>query len=436
MLSGKRRSPVIKAVKGMKDILPGEVEVWQFVEEKARKVFDVFGFSEIKIPILEKTELFARSIGETTDIVEKEMYTFLDNRGESLTLRPEATASILRAYIENGLHISDPLAKLFCIGPMFRHERPQKGRYRQFHQIDAEIIGSWDPRSDAELIELLRCFFVEVGLPNLEFQLNTLGCTRCRPAFKEALREFFGNKKSSLCDDCHKRLERNPLRIFDCKVEECQKALEGAPFMTSFVCEECSDHFKDLQNHLRLLEIPYTINDRIVRGLDYYTKTTFEVIAHGIGAQNAVCGGGRYDMLMKELDGPDLPGTGFAIGIERVISMLEGPPYGLREKGGLFVAALGNEAERRGFQIVHDMRRKGFRAEMDYQRRSLKAQMRRADRLVVSYVLILGEREISTGKAVLRDMVSKKQDEISLEGIEGLLEPYLKGNDLHQIKDS
>lgn len=427
---------MIKAVKGMKDILPGEVETWQFVEEKARKVLGIFGFREIKIPILEKTELFARGIGETTDIVEKEMYTFLDNSGESLTLRPEATASIVRAYIENGCHVSDPIAKFFFIGPMFRYERPQKGRYRQFYQIDAETLGSGDPRTDAEFIELLRRFFFEVGIYDLEFQVNTLGCARCRPAFKKALMEFLGNRKSSLCSDCHRRLERNPLRIYDCKVKECQDVLEGAPIMSSFVCGDCGDHFKDLQDYLSLLEMPYIVNDRIVRGLDYYTKTTFEVIAHGIGAQNAVCGGGRYDMLMKELDGPDLPGIGFAIGMDRVVSMIKNPPHEHGEKGDLFVAALGPEAERRGFQIVHEMRKRGLRTEMDYQKRSLKAQMRRADRLAARYVLILGEREISTGKAVLRDMVSKKQDEISLEGIEGILETYLEENFPRRMKDS
>jgi histidyl-tRNA synthetase len=332
--------------------------------------------------------------------------------------------------------VSDPIAKFFFIGPMFRYEKPQKGRYRQFHQIDAETLGSADPRTDAEFIELLRRFFFEVGLFDLEFQVNTLGCPGCRPAFKKALQQFLVDRISSLCDDCHRRLERNPLRIYDCKVDTCQKILEGAPVMSSFVCEECGDHFRELQDHLSLLEVPYIVNERIVRGLDYYTKTTFEVIAHGLGAQNAVCGGGRYDMLMKDLGGPDLPGIGFAIGMERVVSMVKDTPYGRNERGDLFVAALGPEAERRGFQIVHEMRRRGFRAEMDYQKRSLKAQMRRADKLVMRFVLILGENEISTGKAILRDMVTKQQNEISLDGIEGLLEPFLKGSDSQKTKDS
>jgi len=431
---GKEMGSIIKAVKGMKDILPDEVGLWQFVEEEARNALRIYGFSEIRVPIIERTELFSRSIGEGTDIVEKEMYSFPDRSGQSLTLRPEATASVLRAYIERGLHAADSIAKLYCIGPMFRHERPQKGRYRQFNQIDAEILGSSDPRYDAEIMDLLRSFFTGIGLEDLEFQINTLGCSRCRPAFREVLREFLLKRDSMLCDDCRRRIDRNPLRIFDCKVEGCKESLNGAPAIYPYLCEECTGHFQHFKDYLGLLEIPYSINERIVRGLDYYTKTTFEVISHELGAQNAVAGGGRYDRLMKELGGPDLPATGFAIGMERVVTILSGKKRPSHERTDLFVAALGPDAERKGFQVVHEMRKRGFRTEMDYQGRGLKAQMRRADRLMARYVLILGEREVSSGKGILRNMDTKEQFQISLDGVEGFLEPHLSKSERLKAK--
>jgi histidyl-tRNA synthetase len=407
----------------MKDVLPGEVAAWQKVEGVTRRVFEAYGFSEIRIPVLEKTELFARSIGETTDIVEKEMYTFLDRNKVSLTLRPEATAGILRAYIQHRIYRTDPLQKIYCVGPMFRYERPQKGRYRQFHQINAEILGSPDPRSDAELLAMLRNLFVELGLRELDFQINSLGCPVCRPTFKEAILGFLRNKKGDLCEDCQRRMEINPLRIYDCKVEECGRVIQGAPRILDSLCPECRDHLKALEDHLKLLDIPYSLNPLIVRGLDYYTRTTFEVISQDLGAQNAVCGGGRYDQLIQDLGGPNLPGIGFAIGEERLVSMLMEMEKGTRGERplDLFVAAIGPEAEREAFLWVERARKQGLRTEMDLRGASLKAQLRRADKMGAKRVIILGEAELKSRHAPLRDMEQGTQVDVSLRTLEATL---------------
>lgn len=411
----------IKALRGFKDILPGEVSLWQRVETIARSVLERYGFREIRVPILEKTELFSRSIGESTDIVEKEMYSFIDRSGVSLTMRPEATAGILRAYIEHSLYQLEPVSKLYCIGPMFRHERPQRGRYRQFHQINAEVLGSSDPRTDAELIALLRTFFEEVGLGGLDFQLNSLGCPRCRPSFRSKVALYLENKRPHLCSDCQRRLVTNPLRIYDCKVEQCREALAGAPLILEELCGECEEHFRSVKENLSLLGIPFSVNPFIVRGLDYYRRTTFEVVSSELGAQNAVCGGGRYDGLIEALGGPDVPGIGFAIGEERLVSILEG-------KGGLpkfsidlFLAALGEEATRKAFLYLEKARRLGLKAEMDFRGGSLKAQMRRANKLGSRRLLILGEDELSKGKVTVRDMEEGSQVEIPFEDLESAM---------------
>jgi histidyl-tRNA synthetase len=408
----------IKAVRGMKDVLPSEVHLWQEVEDAARRIFHAYGFREIRTPIVERTELFARSIGESTDIVEKEMYTFQDRNGTSLTLRPEATAGILRAYIEHHIYQVEPVQKLFCIGPMFRHERPQKGRYRQFHQINAEILGSLDPRTDAELLAMLKRFFSELGLEGLDFQLNSLGCPRCRPQFKRLLQGHLEQYSEGLCEDCTRRLRTNPLRVLDCKVEGCQRIVSEAPGLVELICRECREHLQRVRDHLELIGVPHTINPRIVRGLDYYTRTTFEVIHHGLGAQSALCGGGRYDQLMAELGGPDLPGIGFAIGEERLVTVLseqrgvvEPPPL------DLFIAALGDEAQARAFVIMEEARGMGLRTDMDLRAGSLKSQMRRADKLGARRVLILGDEELRTGEATLREMTTGSQERVPLEGL-------------------
>jgi histidyl-tRNA synthetase len=411
----------IQAVRGFRDVLPGEVALWQKVEAIARSVLERYGFREIRIPILEKTELFSRSIGESTDIVEKEMYTFTDRSGISLTMRPEATAGILRAYIEHSLYQLEPVSKLYCIGPMFRHERPQRGRYRQFHQINAEVLGSSDPRTDAELLALLRTLFEELGLRELDFQLNSLGCPSCRPGFRSKVAEYLGTKRARLCSDCQRRLMTNPLRVYDCKVETCREALAGAPVILDELCQECEAHFLSVQKNLSLLGIPFSVNPFIVRGLDYYRRTTFEVLSSDLGAQNAVCGGGRYDGLMGELGGPDLPGIGFAIGEERLVSILEGRAGAPTSSLDLFLAALGEEATEKAFLYLDKARRLGLRAEMDFRGGSLKAQMRRANKLGSRRLLILGEAELSKGMATVKDMADGTQVEIPLDELESAM---------------
>ena len=406
----------IKAIRGFNDILPDEVGKWQFVEKTAREVFEGFGFSEIRIPVLEKTELFSRGIGEATDIVEKEMYTFTDRGGSSLTLRPEATASMARAYLEHQLYTFDPVAKLYCIGPMFRYERPQKGRYRQFYQIDAEVFGVENPMVDAEVIVMLIHFLKRVGLEKLELQINSLGCQACRPRYREELKEFLTRKSFQLCEDCQRRLQTNPLRIFDCKVETCQEAIANAPKVTDFICPECQGHFNQVKKYLEMVELPYILNPRMVRGLDYYTRTAFEVVSYQLGSQNAVTGGGRYDNLFQEIGDLDVPGIGFAIGMERLVSLLPKDKE-FFQFPHLFVAALGEETIKEAYRIINQLHLQGIRVELDYEGKSLKSQMRRADKLKAEYVLILGEDEMKRGKAALRNMGSKVQEEIALKDI-------------------
>ncbi len=406
----------IKAIRGFNDILPDEIGKWQFVEKTAREVFEGFGYSEIRIPILERTDLFSRGIGEATDIVEKEMYTFSDRSGNSLTLRPEATASMARAYLEHQLYNFESIAKLYCIGPMFRYERPQKGRYRQFYQIDAEVFGVGNPMVDAELIVMLIHFLKSVGLEKLELQINTLGDRACRPQYKEGLKRYLEGKAFQLCEDCKRRLETNPLRVLDCKVETCKQAIADAPKVTDFICSECRKHFDSVKEYLETAGLTYILNPRMVRGLDYYTRTAFEVVSYQLGSQNAVAGGGRYDNLFQEIGGKETPGIGFAIGMERLISLLpEGKeffkyPY-------LFIAALGEAPSKEAYRIVNQLHLEGIRAELDYEGKSLKSQMRRADKLKARHTLILGEEELKRGRAVLRNMENKSQEEIPLQGL-------------------
>jgi histidyl-tRNA synthetase len=411
---------VIKAIRGFKDILPAETEKWQFIEKTAREVFETFGFSEIKIPILEKTELFSRTIGEATDIVEKEMYTFRDRSGDSLTLRPEATASMARAYLEHNLYTRDPVAKLYFIGPMFRHERPQKGRYRQFYQIDVEIFGVAHPMADAEVMVMLMEFFKRISLENVELQINTLGCEDCRPQYREELTRFLEKNVSELCADCKRRLETNPLRILDCKVETCQEVISGAPLVIDFICHQCADHFERVQACLKIANTPFVINPRMVRGLDYYTRTVFEAVNKSLGEQKAVTAGGRYDHLMRDIGGPDIPGIGFAMGIER-IALLTKQKEESPSSPELFIAALGDRAQLKAFELANQLHLEGIKAEIDYEGRSLKAQMRRANKLGARYVIIIGEEELQKGRAIRRDMELKVQDEISLDEAVGVL---------------
>ena len=419
----------ITSIKGFADILPDEVELWQSVETKARQVFHAYNFAEIRIPIVEKTELFRRSIGETTDIVEKEMYTFEDRDSRSsetssptkLTLRPEGTAGVVRAYVEAELFKVEPVRKLYYMGPMFRRERPQKGRMRQFHQIGAEALGRGDPYIDAEILLLLHDFLDAVGLTEPSLQINSLGCSECRPKYRQVLLAFLRERRDSLCANCQRRMESNPLRALDCKEPACIEATKGAPSILDYLCTDCRAHFDVVQRLLQETAVPFTLNPRMVRGLDYYCRTTFEWTTELLGSQSAVAAGGRYDGLVEQLGGPAIPGIGFAMGVERLTMLL-------REQGcltgagpALFVAWVGEKARALMFPLVHRLRRSGMKVEMDGEARSLKSQMRRADKLKAASVLIVGDDELAKQRVIVRNMASKQQEEINLAALESEL---------------
>jgi histidyl-tRNA synthetase len=408
---------MIQLIRGFKDILPGEVEVWQHIEAKARELFEDFGFKEIRIPIMEKTELFARSIGEDTDIVEKEMYTFPDRKGDLITLRPEATASICRSYIQHKMHADDPVKKFYTIGPMLRRERPQKGRYRQFYQINAEIFGVASPLADVELIFLLKTLFSRLSTGDVEAHINSLGCPECRPNFKAALKGYISSRTETLCSDCVRRKDRNPLRVLDCKVPACREAMQEAPSIIDHLCPACAEHFKVVQTSLDSLEVPFVVNKRLVRGLDYYTRTTFEIQTRSLGAQSAVAGGGRYDGLVKMLGGPDMPATGFAIGFDRLAEVAGLDNQDFIRKPDLYIAALDAESGAMAFEWICALGTRGIQASMDFEGRSLKSQMKRANRCKARYALIVGEDERNNGKAILRNMTTKEQVDVPLDNL-------------------
>jgi histidyl-tRNA synthetase len=416
----------IAAIRGFSDILPGEVEIWRTVEAAARQVFCAYNFSEIRIPILEKTELFSRSIGETTDIVEKEMYTFEDRDSRSadstevtrLTLRPEGTAGVVRAYVEAEMYKTEPVRKLYYMGPMFRRERPQKGRTRQFHQIGAEALGRSDPFIDAEILLMLSDFFGVLGLAEPSLQLNSLGCSECRPKYRETLLAFLKEREDSLCDNCRGRIDRNPLRALDCKEPGCIQATKDAPSILDALCVACQEHFTTVQRLLRETNVQFTLNPRMVRGLDYYCRTTFEWTTTQLGAQGAVAAGGRYDGLVQELGGPAIAGVGFAMGVERLTMLLSLQETGPARGPFCYVVWVGEKARDWAFPLVHRLRQKGLSVEMEGETRSLKSQMRRADKLKAASVLIVGDDELAKGKAVWRNMATKQQEEISLDKVE------------------
>lgn len=404
----------ITGIKGMNDILPQEIAAWQFLEQQARQIFRTYGYKEIRVPVVEKTELFCRSIGETTDIVEKEMYTFEDKGNNSITLRPEGTAPVMRSFIQHKLYNEANSSKLYYMGPMFRYERPQKGRYRQFHQIGAEAIGENDPRIDAQVLAMLSHFFEAVGITNVSLQINSLGCTACRPEYRAALIEFLTQRLDSLCDDCKRRYTSNPLRVLDCKAAGCKEATLQAPSVLEHLCQECDQHFSTLQHHLHALKVEFEINSRMVRGLDYYTKTTFEMITTALGSQNAVAAGGRYDGLIKDLGGPELPGIGFAMGVERLALLLDQDKLQI-EVPQLFIAALGERAQNEGFILLNHLQRQNVYAHMDFSGKSLKAQMRLANKLGSIFTLVLGDNELDTATAKLKRMADGTEQEIKLD---------------------
>ncbi len=400
---------MIKGIKGVKDALPEEMVRWQVIEKAARHQASLFGFQEMRIPIFEVTELFARSIGASTDIVEKEMYTFADRDGTSLTLRPEGTAGAVRAYVEHNLAKTNPAQKWFYLGPMFRHERPQAGRLRQFHQLGVESFGSSDPRADVEVIALLWTFLHDLHLPGLTLEINSLGNLEDRKAYKKILVEFLLSRKANLCGNCLRRIETNPLRVLDCKVPSCQEATKGAPELPAHLSPEAKSHFDNVLGRLGDLNIPYQLNPRLVRGLDYYTLTAFEVTSNHLGAQNAVGAGGRYDGLVEVLGGPSIPAVGFAVGLERVALMLpeERVPQVTHK---VYMAAFGKEGSTKGYSLLHELRVAGIQAEMDYQATTLKSHLRQADKRGASLALILGDDEVLKGSLTLRNLVQKSRN--------------------------
>ncbi len=408
---------MIQLIRGFKDILPGEIELWQAIEKVARELLEDFGFQEIRIPIMERTELFARSIGEDTDIVEKEMYTFPDRKGDLITLRPEATASIVRAYIQHRLHAKDPVQKLYTIGPMFRRERPQKGRYRQFYQINAEIFGVPSGLADVQLIYLLITLFKRLKVADVKAHINSLGCPTCRPKYKAALSDFLTSINDQLCANCQRRKDRNPLRVLDCKVPDCRAALADAPSIIDYLDPECKADFDEVQQMLQKLGVSFVVDKNLVRGLDYYARTTFEIQTASLGAQNAVAGGGRYDGLVSELGGPDIPATGFAIGFDRLTELTGLETKQFYRQPVIFVAALGKQSRLQAFEWVCALGAEGISAELDFSGKSLKSQMKRADRLAAGYVLIVGDDELKKGEAILRNMKTKDQVSVPLEGL-------------------
>jgi histidyl-tRNA synthetase len=406
---------MIQAVRGTRDILPDEVAVWHRMEAAARDLFARYGYREIRTPVLEETELFARGIGAETDIVSKEMYTFADRDGGSLTLRPEATAGIVRAVIEHDLLATDPALKVYALGPMFRRERPQKGRYRQFHQVDVEALGFVSPTVDAEVIELALAYLDACGVGERELVLNSVGDRHCRPAYVERLREALREGAPSMCADCRRRADTNPLRVLDCKVKEDQAAIDALPRIADHLCGDCAGHFAEVRRQLELLGIKYRLDHRLVRGLDYYVRTTFEVTSGRLGAQSSVLGGGRYDDLVKDLGGPDAAGIGFAVGLERLA--LLAPPREAAGRCDVFLMPLAAAGLDRALRLQHALRQAGLAAMLDPEGRSFKSRMKQADRLGARFVAILGDDEVARGVWAVRDMARSAQEDVPEERV-------------------
>lgn len=415
---------LIEAPRGTQDILPGVSSNWQYIEQTMRDVCRLYGYKEIRTPVFEHTELFQRGIGETTDIVSKEMYTFADRKARSLTLRPENTAAVVRAYLEHKMYAESTLNKLFYIGPMFRYDRPQAGRYRQFHQFGIEAIGAKGPAIDAEVIILAVQVLQRLGLNDLDLYVNSVGCPECRPVYREKLQAYLREKTAELCTDCNSRFDRNPMRILDCKNPKCNEASQGAPHIVDCLCAECSDHFEQLKSLLTAANITFTLNPRLVRGLDYYTKTAFEIQYAPLGAQSAVCGGGRYDGLVAECGGQATASIGLAIGMERILLALEKqnllPP--VTNKIDVFVAPMGKETQIIAFKLLCDLRKHGIIADMDFMARNIKGQMKQANKYPASFVAIIGEDEAAQGKVMLKNMESGVQELVDMDEVKNKLE--------------
>lgn len=425
---------ITKRPRGTADILPEDVDFWLYLEETARQICAEYDYREVRTPVFEHTELFHRGVGDTTDIVEKEMYEFQDKGGRSVTLRPEGTAPVVRAYLENNLNAEPQPVKLFYLGPMFRYGRPQAGRLRQFHQFGIEVFGAQEPEVDAEVISLCMNYYSRLGLRGLELRINSVGCPECRKENRRQLQAYLKPRLEELCPTCVGRFDRNPLRIFDCKNEDCRKLVAGAPTPADTLCAQCSEHFDKVKEYLYLLKIPFIEDHGLVRGLDYYTKTAFEVVVDSLGAQSSIGGGGRYDALVETCGGPPTPGIGFGLGMERIILSLQAqgikPPQ--KEKKAVFIATLsGNkdsQENQKALEILYLLRDNGFASDKDYLGRSLKAQMKYANKKNFKYVAIVGGEELSRGCVILRNMESGEQQEASIENIMVSLLKWQGGN--------
>ncbi|KMT21277.1 histidine--tRNA ligase [Clostridium cylindrosporum] len=413
---------ITKGPRGTKDVLPSEAYKWNYIENAAREVASGFGVGEIRTPIFEHTELFLRGVGETTDIVQKEMYTFMDKGDRSITLKPEGTAPAARSYIENNLGVDQQL-KMFYITPCFRYERPQAGRLREFHQFGVEFFGAAGYSADAELISLAIAYLKKLGIDNLKVNINNLGCSECRKKYNDALKEYLRSNIDKLCTTCNDRFEKNPLRIIDCKNPDCKEVAKDVPLIIDYVCDECRDHFDGLKGELEALNVNYVVDPYIVRGLDYYTKTVFEIISENIGAQSTVCGGGRYDGLIEECGGKSTPAVGFAIGLERLILTLEAMNIEVPKPMGpaLFISSLGDGAKIEASKIAFELRCSGISCERDLLGRSLKAQMKYANKLNSRYVIVLGEDELKQNKVNLKNMETGAEEEIQLSDIASIM---------------
>lgn len=402
--------------KGTKDVLKDEVYKWRYVEKVFADVCKNFGYEEIRTPVFEHTELFKRGVGEATDVVQKEMYTFEDKGNRSITLKPEGTAPVVRAFIENKLYADAQPTKLFYNTPCFRYERPQAGRLRGFHQFGIEAFGTDKPSIDAEVISVVSVFFNRLGLENIELNINSIGCPKCREEYSKILRDYLSDKIEDLCDTCKVRFEKNPMRILDCKRKSCKELIENPPYMVDHLCGECEEHFNKVKEYLNIAGVEYKVNPKIVRGLDYYTKTAFEFISKEIGAQSTVCGGGRYDGLVEEIGGPSTPGIGFGMGIERLLLTIENHNIELPKPDDLdiFIVTIGEKAEKEAFRILFDLRNEGISADKDHLGRSIKAQFKYSDKINSTYTIVIGDDEIDNDVVTLKNMRTGEQGEINL----------------------
>ena len=412
-------SEINRAIKGTNDILPEESNKWQFVESKMLETALQFGFKEIRVPVFEHTEVFLRSVGDTTDVVQKEMYTFDDKGGRSITLSPELTAGVIRSAIEKGLVNGALPQKLCYIGGCYRYEKPQAGRLREFHQFGVECVGAAAPNADAEVISLAKSVLDNIGIKNISLEINSIGCPECRKEYHKALKEYFSANAENLCDTCKDRLDRNPMRILDCKSPVCKKIAENAPVVIDFLCDDCRDHFEKVKANLEAMQIEYKVNPKIVRGLDYYTRTVFEFVSGDIGAQSTVCGGGRYDGLIGQMGGPKTPSLGFAMGIERLMMVLSAQNAELPKAPtcDLFIATLGENAILKASALCRLLRDEGYKVQTDICGRGLKAQMKYADKIGAKFTLVLGDNEVESGKATLKNMSNSAEKEIALAEI-------------------